>query len=247
MDQAWQFCGEFENNVLSELSFCALLSGCRKHHNKDMADKTLKKIENLVLSRNQNGELSKEYTQSIMASSSVLMQHILTTIGEKRAANEINKRRKMEGWYKQRGTSEIVIPGDDIGIVHSFTAGNGYKKDYPNDWPKMDQLWNKWQVELKKLGFKHDDRCMTRQLKDNETVEYVLCRHAEKLALSYGILKTPNKKDPIHINKNMRMCADCHEATKLISKIEERQIYVADANAIHRFDGKGNCSCADYY
>ena len=251
LDQAWQFCIEFENNILSEQSFLALLSGCRNHNNEDMANKTMIKIEKLVLSRyhlyNNDKNLSKEYLDSIMASSFVLVHNILTSIGKKDAANKIDLQRKMKGWYKRRGIAEIVIPDDDIGIVHSFTAGDEYKKDYPNDWKQMDQLWDEWKIKLQKLGFKHDDKSMTRQLQDTETVEYVLCRHAEKLALLYGVLKMPNKKDAIYINKNMRMCADCHEATKNISKILKRIIIVHDANAIHKFDGKGNCGCCDYY
>ena len=244
LNQAWKLCVEFEDHVLSQMSFAALLSGCRKYNNLDMAQKALDKVENLVLSR---PPLSKEYQESILASSSVLMHNILISSGKYDDANKIDCRRKKKGWYKKRGISEIVIPHDDIGVVHSFTAGNEYKKDYPNDWQKLDQLWNKWKIELKKIGFKHDHRSMTRQLNDTETVEHVLCRHAEKLALSYGVLKMPNKNDVIHINKNMRMCADCHEATKKIAQIEAREIRVADAHAIHIFDGKGNCSCRDYY
>ena len=249
LDQAWQFCVEFENNILSEQSFLALLSGCRNYNNQDMARKTYSKIEHLVLSRNTGTDcqLLAQYRQSMMASSSVLLHHTLTSLGKYNEANEINLRRMSKGWKKQRGKSEIVIPGDDPGTVHSFTAGDDYKKDYPNYWQKMDQLWNKWQVELKKYGFEHNHNSMTRQLKESETVEYVLCRHAEKLALAYGILRIKNKNTIIHINKNMRMCADCHEAIKKIAQIEAREIRVADAHVIHIFDGKGNCSCGDYY
>ena len=245
LDQAWQFCVEFEGNIQSEVSFLALLGGCRKYNKQDMAEKTWAQVERLILS--DSDKHSRAYSQSMMASSSVLMHNILFAEGKYDEANTIDQRRKMEGWHKRRGVSEIVIPGDDIGVVHSFSAGNDYKKDYPNDWRKMDQLWNKWKVELTKHGFKHDHKSMTRQLKGNETVEYVLCRHAEKLALAYGILKITDKNVIIHINKNMRMCPDCHEATKRIAQIERREIRVADAHVIHIFDGNGNCSCADDY
>ena len=118
---------------------------------------------------------------------------------------------------------------------------------------QMDNLWNKWKNELKKHGFKHDTDSMTRQLKENETIEYILCRHSEKLALGYAILKMDNNKnnksDIILIDKNLRICADCHESIKLISKIERRIIYVHDAKCVHKFDNykNGNCSCNDYY
>lgn len=239
LDEAWQFCLEFENNILSQKSFMALLSGCRKYNDENMARKTLEKIENLVVSRGAGFEL--------LASASVLLQNILTSLGKYDEARATNSRRIRKRWYKRRGISEIVVPGDDIGVVHSFTAGNDYKRDYPNDWKKMDKLLDEWQMKLKKMGFKHNEACMTRQLKKDENIEYVLCRHAEKLALAYGVLRIPNKDIIIHINKNMRMCADCHEATKRIAQIEMREIRVADAHANHVFDGKGNCSCGDYY
>ena len=50
-----------------------------QYNDQDMATKTMSKIENLLLSRGRNGEFSKEYIESIMSSSSVLMSNILTS------------------------------------------------------------------------------------------------------------------------------------------------------------------------
>ena len=66
-------------------------------------------------------------------------------------------------------------------------------------------------------------------MEENENVECVLCRHAEKMGLAHGVLRIPNKDIIIHINKNLRMCVDCHKAIKMIAQIEMRQIRVADA------------------
>ncbi|KAL9276093.1 hypothetical protein ACSQ67_026362 [Phaseolus vulgaris] len=50
---------------------------------------------------------------------------------------------------------------------------------------------------------------------------------------------------PIRIVKNLRICDDCHNATKLLSKIYGREIIVRDRNRFHHFQ-EGSCSCCDY-
>eukprot|EP00246_Nothoceros_aenigmaticus_P004729 TRINITY_DN163_c0_g1_i1.p1 TRINITY_DN163_c0_g1~~TRINITY_DN163_c0_g1_i1.p1 ORF type:complete len:328 (-),score=68.69 TRINITY_DN163_c0_g1_i1:470-1453(-) len=75
--------------------------------------------------------------------------------------------------------------------------------------------------------------------------EATLCGHAEKLALAYGLLNTADGT-PLLVTKNLRMCNDCHSATKIMSKLERRDIVVRDAHRVHRFmDGSG--SCGDMY
>ncbi|XP_021889474.1 pentatricopeptide repeat-containing protein At3g26630, chloroplastic-like [Carica papaya] len=44
--------------------------------------------------------------------------------------------------------------------------------------------------------------------------------HSEKLAIAFGLLKT-KPGETIRIFKNLRVCKDCHNATKLISKHDE--------------------------
>ncbi|KAL2893574.1 hypothetical protein RDABS01_009483 [Bienertia sinuspersici] len=49
-----------------------------------------------------------------------------------------------------------------------------------------------------------------------------------------------------HMIKNLRVCADCHLAIKLISKIFDREIVVRDRSRFHHFK-HGSCSCRDYW
>lgn len=70
-----------------------------------------------------------------------------------------------------------------------------------------------------------------------------LCGHAEKLALAFGLLNTP-AGTTLHVTKNLRMCSDCHSATKVMSGIESRKIVVRDAHRVHHFKD-GVCSCGD--
>lgn len=72
-----------------------------------------------------------------------------------------------------------------------------------------------------------------------------LWEHSERLAIAYGLLKT---KAPVTIRvvKNLRVCEDCHEVTKTISKLYNREIIVRDRIRFHRFVN-GVCSCQDFW
>ncbi|VVA39456.1 PREDICTED: pentatricopeptide, partial [Prunus dulcis] len=50
---------------------------------------------------------------------------------------------------------------------------------------------------------------------------------------------------PIRIVKNLRICRDCHDAMKMISKEFDREIVIRDCNRFHHFR-QGLCSCKDY-
>ncbi|KAJ0983274.1 hypothetical protein J5N97_011529 [Dioscorea zingiberensis] len=73
----------------------------------------------------------------------------------------------------------------------------------------------------------------------------LLCSHSERLAIGFGLLKSPPSV-PIRIAKNLRVCGDCHDAIKLISKVISRQLIIRDTNRFHHFS-QGACSCRDYW
>eukprot|EP01018_Ginkgo_biloba_P012108 Gb_38817 [translate_table: standard] len=80
---------------------------------------------------------------------------------------------------------------------------------------------------------------------EEEQKEQILCHHSEKLAIAFGLINT-SPGTPIRVIKNLRVCCDCHSATKYISKIVAREIVVRDANRFHHFKD-GCCSCGDYW
>ncbi|KAG5007336.1 hypothetical protein JHK82_025255 [Glycine max] len=67
----------------------------------------------------------------------------------------------------------------------------------------------------------------------------------QKLAIAFGLMNTANGT-PIRIVKNLRVCGDCHQATKFISKVYNRVIIARDRTRYHRFKD-GICSCEDYW
>lgn len=72
-----------------------------------------------------------------------------------------------------------------------------------------------------------------------------LLYHSIKLAVTFGILNTPNGST-IRIMKNLRICGDCHSFVKYMSKINRRKIVIRDGNRLHHFR-YGLCSCGDYW
>lgn len=98
--------------------------------------------------------------------------------------------------------------------------------------------------KLKGEGYVPDTQLILRDI-DEEEKELALCTHSERLAIAYGLLHMPAGK-PIRIFKNLRVCKDCHTATKLISKVTCREIVARDASRFHHFTD-GMCSCGDYW
>jgi hypothetical protein len=69
-------------------------------------------------------------------------------------------------------------------------------------------------------------------------------KHSERLAIAFGLISTCSGT-PLRIAKNLRVCGNRHEFTKLVSKLFERDIVVRDANRFHHFGG--SCSRGDFW
>nr|POE50783.1 pentatricopeptide repeat-containing protein eli1, chloroplastic [Quercus suber] len=80
---------------------------------------------------------------------------------------------------------------------------------------------------------------------EEDDKEASVSHHSEKLAIAFGLIRTP-PGTTIRISKNLRVCTDCHNATKIISKVYNREIVVRDRNRFHHFK-EGLCSCNDYW
>ncbi|XP_010517298.1 PREDICTED: pentatricopeptide repeat-containing protein At2g15690-like [Camelina sativa] len=80
---------------------------------------------------------------------------------------------------------------------------------------------------------------------DQEAKEQALLYHSERLAIAYGIICTPPRKT-LTIIKNLRVCGDCHNFIKIMSKIIGRELIVRDNKRFHHFKA-GKCSCGDYW
>ncbi|GAB4851748.1 hypothetical protein Ancab_031150 [Ancistrocladus abbreviatus] len=102
----------------------------------------------------------------------------------------------------------------------------------------------KYIAALNEKGYVPDTRYVLHDI-DQEAKEQSLLYHSERLAIAYGLISTP-ARTPLRIIKNLRICGDCHNAIKIMSRIVGRELIVRDNKRFHHFkDGK--CSCGDYW
>jgi pentatricopeptide repeat protein len=124
--------------------------------------------------------------------------------------------------------------------VHIFSADDQSHPFSKGIYEKLEWLNSKMVEE----GYKPDVSSVLHDVADSDKI-HMLSHHSEKLAIAFGLMFVPQEM-PIRIVKNLRVCVDCHNATKFISKITGRDILVRDAVRFHKFSN-GMCSCGDFW
>ncbi|XVF35585.1 hypothetical protein REPUB_Repub18cG0158600 [Reevesia pubescens] len=158
---------------------------------------------------------------------------------------------KMFHWEKKTKIREVMdkkgmrkIPGSTMielnNKIYKFIAGDMSHNQYKEIFEMVDEMGR----EMKRAGYVRSTSEVMLDI-DEEDKEDNLNRHSEKLAIAFALINTP-PGTPIRIVKNLRVCNDCHSATKLISKIYNREIIARDRNRFHHFKD-GLCSCNDFW
>lgn len=227
LDEAYGLIEEYEHRTGRpyHAMWSSLLFGCHKYENMEFGKRVYESMQHRFKSDDQR-----------MASATVLMSNIYVGAGQIEKANAIRREMKHRRIKKEPAISEIDVHGE----LHRFYAGDKQRSNEVNEglYALRDRL-------KRECGYEADLKCITRELGKGEVGEDVLLMHSEKIALIYGLMHT-NKDYDIVINKNLRICKDCHNFIKFASKVEDRRITVADANRVHIFDG-GHCSCNEFY
>nr|GMD44255.1 pentatricopeptide repeat-containing protein At2g15690 [Ipomoea batatas] len=110
--------------------------------------------------------------------------------------------------------------------------------------PTLYKDEEKMRAAMKEQAYVPDTRYVLHDI-DQEAKKQALLYHSERLAIAYGLISTP-ARTPLRIIKNLRVCGDCHNAIKIMSRIVGRELIVRDNKRFHHFkDGK--CSCGDYW
>eukprot|EP01018_Ginkgo_biloba_P019470 Gb_05264 [translate_table: standard] len=166
----------------------------------------------------------------------VLLSNIYATAGRWDDMQNVRKMMKERRVNKLPGCSWIEVNGK----VHTFLVGDISHPQTQIIYAELERL--SWQ--MKEAGYIPNMNFALHDVEE-EQKENILCHHSEKLAITFGLINT-SAGTPIRIVKNLRVCGDCHSATKFISKIVAREIVVRDANRFHHFKD-GLCSCGDYW
>eukprot|EP01018_Ginkgo_biloba_P011979 Gb_15588 [translate_table: standard] len=208
----------FEPNALV---WRTLLGACRIHGNMELGKRAAECILEL--------EPQDDATY-------VLLSNMNAAVGNWDNVAKIRKMMTERGVKKEVGHSWIEVNNR----VHTFIVRDRSHPQTLEIYAKLTELSQKMQEE----GYVPDTDFVLHDVEE-EQKEHLLAHHSEKLAIAFGLISTPPGSS-ILIFKNLRVCGDCHTATKFISKIVGREIVVRDANRFHHFKG-GLCSCQDYW
>ncbi|KAK9135419.1 hypothetical protein Syun_014749 [Stephania yunnanensis] len=220
LDAAYEFIKEMPFQPDSSI-WGALLAACRIHGNVELGK----------VASNQLFVVDSENVGYY-----VLLSNIYANIGKWDGVDEVRSLANDRGLRKTPGWSSIEVNNR----VNVFYTGN-------QSHPLSEEVYKELEVlltKMKSIGYVPDYSFVLQDVEEDEK-ERILLSHSERLAIAFGIISTPHKA-AIRIFKNLRVCGDCHNATKFISKIVNREIIVRDSNRFHHFRD-GRCSCGDYW
>ncbi|XP_043720333.1 pentatricopeptide repeat-containing protein At1g08070, chloroplastic-like [Telopea speciosissima] len=196
----------------------ALLGGCRLHKNVELAEKVVLEME---------AQGSGDY---------VLLSNLYASVGRWEDVEKIRKIMKHRKIKKTPGCSSIEVDN----TIHEFISGDKSHPRYAVICKKLEELG----IKMSQDGYSGETSVVLFDIEEEEK-EQALGHHSEKLAIGFGLISTA-PGSTLRIVKNLRFCTDCHNATKLISKICNREIVVRDRTRFHHFKN-GICSCKDYW
>ncbi|XP_057825107.2 pentatricopeptide repeat-containing protein At3g12770 isoform X1 [Cryptomeria japonica] len=198
-----------------------LLGACRNYRNVELGEQVAERLFEIEPENEGNY---------------VLLSNIYAAAGRWDGVQRVRKMMKEKGIRKNPGCSWIEFQNK----VHVFLSGDKRHPQTEKIYAALDNLTE----QMKRLGYVPDTSFVLYDVEELEK-ERAICSHSERLAIVFGLINTCNGT-PIRVTKNLRVCGDCHIATKFMSKIAKREIIVRDTNRFHHFKD-GLCSCGDYW
>lgn len=201
----------------------ALLCGCRVYRDVKLAEKVAEKIF----------ELEPDNTGFY-----VLLANIYTEAEKWEEVKKLRERIGGRGLKKSPGCSWIETRGK----VQVFVSGKNSHPQKEKIKKFIEDIMERMKEEEK---YNPNKRYALMVNAEDRMKEEVLCGHSEKLAIAFGVLNSANGR-PIRVAKDLRVCGDCHEFAKIVSKVTGREIVLRDSNRFHKFE-EGRCSCRGYW
>lgn len=198
-----------------------LLFACNIHKNSEMMERVAEHVLRL------DPEDSASY---------VLISNARAAASRWRDVSEVRSSMKERKVRKEPGVSWMELKGE----IHQFSTG---ERSHPRQ-SEIDEYLRELIGKMRRQGYVPDTSMVLHDMEDEEK-ECSLAHHSEKLAIAFALLSLPHGA-PVRIMKNLRVCVDCHNAIKFMSKVIYREIVVRDVSRFHHFKD-GNCSCGDYW
>ncbi|EPS72239.1 hypothetical protein M569_02517, partial [Genlisea aurea] len=199
----------------------ALLSGCKLHRNMDLAVHAAERLFELI------PENDGTY---------ILLANMFATSGRWDQVAAVRKLMRDRGVKKEPGCSWLEVENK----IHVFLMGDTVHPEMREIYAFLRELMQR----VGKMGYVPDTSYVMHDM-EREQKEEALAAHSEKLAVAYGLMKLP-RGAAVRVFKNLRICGDCHDAFRFVSRAEERVIVVRDGKRFHHFRD-GECSCGNYW
>ncbi|XWS08228.1 hypothetical protein CRYUN_Cryun41cG0061700 [Craigia yunnanensis] len=219
LDEAWNFIQRMPIEPGINV-YGAMLGACKIHKNVELGEKAANNL--FALNPDEGGY-------------HVLLANIYATASMWGKVAKVRTVMKKKGLQKTPGCSVVELRNE----VHCFYSGTTNHPQSQKIYAFLEELGDK----IKTAGYV-PDTSSTHDVED-DVKEQLNSTHSERLAIAFGLLNTSHGT-PIHIRKNLRVCGDCHNATKYISLVTGREIIVRDMQRFHHFKN-GTCSCGDYW
>lgn len=170
------------------------------------------------------------------SSNYVLLSNVYAMRRQYEKKFEVRRKMSEKGIRKVPGCSMLELGGE----IHEFVAGDSSHPQHREITAMAEEVTRR----LRRAGYVPATAEVLLDV-DEEDKEGALCRHSERLAIAFALLRTA-PGTAIRVVKNLRVCGDCHEVTKLISQLYRREIMVRDRTRFHLFRD-GACSCKDFW
>ncbi|GLT81440.1 hypothetical protein SLA2020_528270 [Shorea laevis] len=199
----------------------ALLAGCRIHGNLELGIQAAERLFQLIPQHD---------------GTYVLLSNTYASAGRWNDVARVRKLMRDQGVKKEPGCSWVEVESK----VHVFLVDDTRHPEALAVYKYLDELG----LAMRNLGYTPNTKFVLHDMESDQK-EYALSTHSEKLAVAYALMKLPPGA-MVRVFKNLRICGDCHNAFKFMSKVVKRKIVVRDAKRFHHFSD-GKCSCSDYW
>ncbi|MFS7996139.1 putative tetratricopeptide-like helical domain superfamily, DYW domain-containing protein [Helianthus anomalus] len=204
-----------------------LLSACKVHGDFEMG----REVGEILLKKDD-----------VSVVNYVMMSSIYANAGFWNESERVRKSVKAKGLKKVGGQSWVEIDK----TIHFFYNGDERHPLTPRIHEKLKEVEKRLKEEV---CYAYEVRFSLHDVEE-ESREESLRVHSEKLAIGLVLVhdegSEKDERRPIRVFKNLRVCGDCHEFIKGLSKISKKVFLVRDANRFHKFEN-GECSCGDYW
>ncbi|CAN6194355.1 unnamed protein product [Urochloa humidicola] len=199
----------------------SLLGACRVHANVHVGELVAQRLLEI------EPENSGNY---------VILSNIYAAAGMWKDVFRVRKLMLKKTVIKEPGRSWMILDK----VIHTFHSSERFHPRKEDIDAKIKEVY----VAIKAAGFVPELSCVLHDV-DDEQKERMLLGHSEKLAITFGLMSTPSGLT-IRVMKNLRICVDCHNFAKFVSKVYGREISLRDKNRFHLIR-EGACTCGDYW